>query len=92
MSKMDQTVDEVMRSALVALSLPLSQGPQPFSLVGDEAKFTPEDWAWLFLSMNSEYQDAYVARTLEDTESRINQEIRKLGDDEVSMALSISQE
>lgn len=83
MSKMNQTVDEVTRSALAALSLPLSEGPQPFSLVGDEAKFTPEDWAWLFLSMNSEYQNAHDARILEDAGSRINQEINKLDDDEV---------
>jgi hypothetical protein len=83
MSKIDQTVDEVTRIALAGLSLPLSEGPQPFSLVGDEAKFTPEDWAWLFLSMNSEYQDAYAARILEEAESPINQRISKLDYNEV---------
>lgn len=83
MQILDQTVDEVTRNVLAALSLPLSAGPQPFSLVGDEAKFTSEDWAWLFLSMSSEYRDAYAARTLQDAESKVNQEISKLNNDEV---------
>jgi hypothetical protein len=83
MSRINQTADEARSSIRAGLSLQLDEGPQPFALVGDEAKFTPEDWAWLFLRMNSEYQKAHAARILEDAGSRINQEINKLDDDEV---------
>ncbi|MDP2033938.1 MAG: hypothetical protein Q8K29_11065 [Polaromonas sp.] len=31
----------------------------PFSLTEEEELFTPDDWAWQFLRLNSDYQDAF---------------------------------
>lgn len=42
-----------------ALTLPLLSDASPFDLAEDERKFRPEDWAWLFLSLNQDYKDAY---------------------------------
>jgi len=42
-----------------ALTLPLHPSTSPFSLSKDEREFGPEDWAWLFLSLNQHYRDAY---------------------------------
>ncbi len=58
-----------------ALSLTLDEGVQPFALVGDEVTFTPEDWAWQFLSMDPEYRDAYALQVAEFAESALATEV-----------------
>lgn len=45
-----------------ALTLPLHPGASPFSLSEAEQNFGPEDWAWLFFSLNRDYRDAYQER------------------------------
>jgi hypothetical protein len=41
------------------LLLPLGSDAMPFALNDHETKFGPEDWAWLFLSMNEKYVEAF---------------------------------
>lgn len=41
------------------LTLPLFSGEHPFALSAAELSLAPEDWAWLFLRLNSDYQKAY---------------------------------
>lgn len=60
MSEPKRLSDEARKDVLDGLLLPLGPDAMPFALVGDEQNFRPEDWAWLFLSMNQEYQDAYA--------------------------------
>jgi hypothetical protein len=43
------------------LTLPLLAGDQPFALSGEEKGLSPDDWAWLFLSLNDAYRAAYAA-------------------------------
>ncbi|HQU80316.1 MAG TPA: hypothetical protein PLU47_12730 [Azonexus sp.] len=43
------------------LTLPLLAGDEPFGLSETEY-FTPDDWAWLFLSMNCDYAKAFEAQ------------------------------
>lgn len=43
------------------LTLPLLAGDEPFGLSETE-NFTPDDWAWLFLSMNPDYAKAFEAQ------------------------------
>ena len=43
-----------VRNIREALTLPLLEGDEPFKLSETE-NFSPDDWAWLFLSMNSDY-------------------------------------
>ena len=43
------------------LALPLLAGDEPFGLSETEY-FTPDDWAWLFLSMNRDYAKAFEAQ------------------------------
>lgn len=45
-----------------ALTLQLLPGASPFNLAENEKRFGPEDWAWLFLSLNQDYRDAYESR------------------------------
>jgi hypothetical protein len=45
-----------------ALTLSLHPGASPFGLSEDERNFGPEDWAWLFLSLNQDYRDKYQER------------------------------
>ena len=42
------------------LTLPLLAGDEPFGL-SEAEYFTPDDWAWLFLSMNRDYAKAFEA-------------------------------
>lgn len=60
MSESKQLSNEARKEVLDGLLLPLGPDAMPFALVGDEQTFRPEDWAWLFLSMNQEYWDAYA--------------------------------
>jgi hypothetical protein len=41
------------------LLLPLGSKAMPFALSDRERAFGPEDWAWLFLSMNEKYAEAF---------------------------------
>lgn len=41
------------------LSLKVKPGDTPFALIGRETLLGPEDWAWQFLRLNSDYQKAY---------------------------------
>ena len=43
------------------LTLPLLAGDEPFGL-SEAEYFTPDDWAWLFLSMNRDYAKAFEAQ------------------------------
>lgn len=65
MSESKQLSDEARKDVLDELLLPLGPDAMPFALVGDEQNFHPEDWAWLFLSMNQEYRDAYYSEHAE---------------------------
>lgn len=47
------------------LTLPLLAGEEPFGLSESE-NFTPDDWAWLFLSMNPDYAKAFEAQAALD--------------------------
>lgn len=42
------------------LTLPLLSGDQPFALSDEEKRLSPDDWAWLFLSLNDDYRAAYA--------------------------------
>lgn len=46
----------------------LSLGPDaaPFELTGNELNLGPDDWAWIFLSMNEEYRDAYEVHAVDE--------------------------
>lgn len=44
---------------LKKLTLPLSTSEKPFKLEGIENDFCCDDWAWLFLRLNKEYQMAF---------------------------------
>lgn len=54
-----------------ALTLPLHPAASPFSLSEDERSFGPEDWAWLFLSLDQRYRRAYEERA-DDTDTDIS--------------------
>jgi len=58
------------------LTLPIHAGASPFSLNEDEQNFGPEDWAWLFLSLNQDYRDAYEQRAY-DTDTDISSKLLK---------------
>ncbi|TYQ14093.1 UNVERIFIED_ORG: hypothetical protein JN05_03498 [Zoogloea ramigera] len=51
--------NEEFVDARAGLLLPLGPDDAPFELVGDEPNLGPDDWAWIFLSMNEDYRDAY---------------------------------
>ena len=51
--------DEEYADARAGLLLPLGPDIAPFELIGDEPNLGPDDWAWIFLSMNDDYRDAY---------------------------------
>jgi hypothetical protein len=53
--------DEEYADARAGLLLLLGPDIAPFELVGDEPNLGPDDWAWIFLSMNDDYRDAYDA-------------------------------
>src|SRR5450830_93168 len=55
----NQLSDEKYVDARAGLLLPLGPDIAPFELVGDEPNLGPDDWAWIFLSMNDDYRDAY---------------------------------
>jgi hypothetical protein len=55
----NQLSDEEYQDARAGLLLPLGPDIAPFELVGDESNLGPDDWAWIFLSMNDDYRDAY---------------------------------
>lgn len=58
------------------LTLPLHPGASPFSLSEDEREFGPEDWAWLFLSLNQHYRDAYE-KHVNDMDTDVSSKLRK---------------
>lgn len=58
------------------LTLPLHPGASPFSLSEDEREFGPEHWAWLFLSLNQDYRDAYEERA-DDMDTDISSRLLK---------------
>lgn len=49
-----------MTKKIPDFSLKVAKGLAPFLLVGAEREMTPEDWAWHFLRLNSDYQRAYI--------------------------------
>lgn len=53
------------------LTLELNSGETPFALTEDEKKFGPDDWAWLFLSLNEDYKLAYSNHAQLNTDSKI---------------------
>jgi len=59
----NQISDEDIRAGL---SLPLGPDAAPFDLSVEEQSYGAEDWAWLFLSMNQQYRDAYAIHANED--------------------------
>jgi hypothetical protein len=62
MRKHPQFSEEAIEDARASLLLPLASEAMPFALVGDECNFGPDDWAWIFLSMDEGYRDAYQDR------------------------------
>lgn len=50
------------------LRLKLSTGATPFELNKEEASYGPDDWAWLFLRLNSEYGEAYKGHVADEDE------------------------
>ena len=64
MSKLKAPPEEVA-TIRNELTLSISNGPQPFCLVGDEVQLCPEDWAWFFLRLNQDYRKAYATRSAE---------------------------
>lgn len=53
------------------LTLELNSADAPFALTENEKKFGPDDWAWLFLSLNQKYQLAYSNHAKLDTDPKI---------------------
>lgn len=62
MSENKKSTEPTREEIIDGLVLPLGSRSAPFALIGEEANFGPEDWAWLFLSMNREYADAFHER------------------------------
>jgi hypothetical protein len=48
-------------NARIGLHLKLSAGTSPFELSEEESKYRPDDWAWLFLRLSTEYEQSYNA-------------------------------
>lgn len=57
---------EYRQDVLDALLLSLGTAEAPFALVDGQEKFSPSDWAWIFLSMNEEYVDAWASHSTAD--------------------------
>ncbi|MDE2430258.1 MAG: hypothetical protein KGM99_16165 [Burkholderiales bacterium] len=53
------------------LTLPLSPGNKPFALEGREEHLGPDDWAWLFLRLNTEYRKAFEEHTSNPEDQRL---------------------
>lgn len=54
--------DDECINARDALTLPLKPGASPFGLSDEESNYRPDDWAWLFLSLNQDYRNEYDKR------------------------------
>jgi hypothetical protein len=53
---------------LVRKSLNLSSSRLPFELTEEELTYGPDDWAWLFLRLNTDYQASYKTHASDEEE------------------------
>ena len=72
---------EDIESVRGGLTLPLLAGDEPFGL-SDTENFGPDDWAWLFLSLNQDYRSEFAKHASSGT--KINDGLQALCEDSPS--------
>lgn len=72
---------EDIESVRGGLTLPLLAGDEPFGL-SDTENFGPDDWAWLFLSLNQDYRSEFAKHASSGT--KINDGLQALCEDSLS--------